>query len=394
MRIFKQMCIDFKSDVLFKDTLDYVEEVFEKLSITYDNMGFMFSGAYKNLDKIAEKYPTLKKYIKTHDENGNDLGGAMSSGRIDENGNYVLRVDKSEHEILRELVKKTPRPYSFGAISIFLDNVRWFPEIEMNTNPCLVSEFSVKRALPPSAYFPQSYMSNCVTLNKQFDNGKKFNPVWFTIEVSDEKNGIRDTTELENKLSDLFDKPFGTRYCHTKYHFYFDDEEKQYLAQQDMAFDELFEPLITQFRDLVDHAEGIQHLKKEDFFLGISRASGLSLVKALKKVLPAKEYHYQNDGGSSFTVKKKNENNHSFSLVCGLTPTYKKLAAGIIISGYNFKHQFGSAHAGQPMNCFGGIYPNTQEEVEYHVANLASALKKCEVELSDELLRLYGKSIL
>ena len=393
MRIFKQMCIDFKSDILFKDTLDYIEEVFEKLGITYDSMGFMFSGDVDRLERVIKKYPSLGKYICPPDERGRNQ--EVSSGRTDEKGNYGLRVDKSEHEVLRELIKKTPRPYSFGAISIFLDNVRWFPEI--NTIPCLVSEFSVERAVPPCAYYPQSYKSNCVTLIKQFDYGKKFNPVWFTIEVSDEENRIRDTTKLEKKLSDLFDKPFGTRYYHTKYHFYFDDKEKEHLAEQGKVFNVIFNELTNDLKDLVDHAEGIQHLKGNEPlwfpWSSASRVSGLSLVKALKKMLPTKEYHYQNDGGGLFTVKKKNENNHSFALLCKLTPSCKRFRAGIVISGHNFKHQFGSAHAGQPMNGFGGIYPNTQEEVEYHVANLATALKKAEAKLSEELLRLYGKSI-
>lgn len=217
MRIFKQMCVDFKSDILYKDTLDYIDEVFGKLGITYDSMGFMFSGAFVSADKVAAKYPILAKCIRTVDEFGRDTHGAMSSGRTDENGNYALRVDESEHQILRELVKKTPRPFRFGAISVFLDNVRWFSEI--NTTPCLVG--GAGQSAPPNAYFPYSYMSNCVTIVKHFDYGKKFNPMWLTIEVGDEKIGIIDTTELEEKLSTMFGKPFGTRYYHTKYHFYF-----------------------------------------------------------------------------------------------------------------------------------------------------------------------------
>ena len=389
------MCID-KSDILFKDTLDYIEETFKKLNITYDRMGFMFSGVTNDkLEKIIKKYPAFEKYICPHDRHLEGSWRSMSSGRTDESGDYGLRVDKSEHEILRELVKKTPRPYSFGAISIFLDNVRWFPEI--NTTPCLVSEFSVERAVPPCASFPQSYMSNCVTLIKEFNYGKKYNPVWFTIEVGDEKGGIKDTSELEKKLSDLLCEPFGTKYYHTKYHFHFTDEEKEHLAKQNKAFTVIFNQLTNELKDLVDHAEGIQHLRGKmpiwDFSASLSRVSGLSPVKALKKVLPAKEYHYQNDGSGFFTVKKKNENNHLFELLCGLTPSEKGLCAGIVVSGHNFKHQFGSAHAGQPMNCFDIIYPNTQEEVEYHVANLATAFKKAETRLSEELLGLYGKSI-
>jgi len=210
------MCVDFKSDLLFKDTLDYIDDVLGKLDITYNSMGFMFSCGFDSTDKVAARYPALAKYIRTVDEFGRAENGAMSSARTDENGNYTLRVEKSEHQFLRELVKKTPRPFNFGAISVFLDNVHWFPEI--NTAPCLIDEAGQRR--PPNANYPQSYMSNCVTLVKQFEYGKKFNPVWFTIEVGDEITGIIDTTELEEKLSAMFGKPFGTKYYHTKHLFY------------------------------------------------------------------------------------------------------------------------------------------------------------------------------
>lgn len=272
-----------------------------------------------------------------------------------------------------------------------MDNVHWFPQI--NTTPCLVGEG--RQVAIPNAYFPRCYMSNCVTIVKQRPNsGKKFNPVWFTIEAGDEKTGIIDTAELEEKLSLAFGKPFGTKYYETRYYFYFNDEEKEHLTEQDKLFAESFNQLKNELKNLVNNATGIQHIKRlEPYGTGASRVSGLSLVKALKKVLPAKHYNYKNRGGSSFTVEKKNENNHSFSLLCDLSPSFKILRAGMVISGYNFKHEIGFAHLGQPKGGFEEIYPDTQEEVEYHVANLAMALRKAEDQLSEELLQLYGKSI-
>jgi len=392
--------MDFKSDILFKDNLDYIEAVFEKLGITYDSMGLMFSIAdvtNNKLEKIIKKYPALEKYMCPHNQSVDGPMRKVSSGHTAENGSYTLRVDKSEHEILRELVKKTPRPFNFGAISIFIDNVRWFPEEEINTTPCIIGEYSPN--VKPSPYYPQSYMSNNMILIKQFDYGKKFNPVWFTIEVGDENSEIKDITELEEKLSDLLGKPFGTRYYQTKYHFYFSDKEKEHLAQQDKTFATTFNPIATEIRDLVNHAEKIQQIKEMSYTFpfaasGNSRTSGLSLIKALKKVLPAKMYNYTNKGGGFFTIEKKNENNHSFILECSMTPSFKRIDAGIVISAHNFKHNIGSAYGMPLVEKFDAIHPNIQEELEYHIANLAVALKKCEAELSDELLRLYGKSVI
>lgn len=154
--------------------------------------------------------------------------------------------------------------------------------------------------------------------------------------------------------------------------------------------------LTNELKDFVNNAEGIQQIKKEWVFHDShspSRVSGLSLAKAFKKALPPKQYKCNGGPGKIYTVEKKNENNHSFALLCDLSPTFKIFRAGMVISGYNFKHEIGFAHAGQPRNGFEEIYPNTQEEVEYHVANLAAALQKAETELTDVLLRLYGKSI-
>jgi hypothetical protein len=130
MRIFKQMDIDFKSDILFKDTLDYIDGALGKLGICYDSMGFMYD--FGDNTKVTAKYPVLAKYIKTVDERGREATEAMSSARTDENGNYALRVDESEHQILHELVKKTPRPFSFGAIAVFWITSVGFPKLTLH----------------------------------------------------------------------------------------------------------------------------------------------------------------------------------------------------------------------------------------------------------------------
>jgi len=390
MRIFKQMCIDLKSDILFKDTLDYIEEVFEKLGITYDSMGFMFfdaSDKFVTSEKVIKKYPALEKYVRPRKHGG---GREVSSEKIGKNGGYSLRVDESEHEIIRELVKKTPRPYNFGAIAIFLDNVRWFPEFpEMNMTPCLVNIHAMNRTEKSlSPFGPTFYMSNCVVLSKQFDYGKKRNPILFTIEVGDENGEIRDTAEIEKSLSDVFEKSLVTQKHTPKYILYFSDEEREHLNQLNKEFTITSGRIINDLKELVNRAEGIQHLKElpqweYDDIRIFGRVSGLSLAKALKKVLPVKEYLHKNDSGFS-EVEVKNINNHLFTLVCELTPSDKLLSVGIKISGHNFEHNFG----------FEIIYPNTQEELEYHIANSAAALKKAKAELSTELLRLYGKSML
>ncbi|MCL2671126.1 MAG: hypothetical protein FWF10_03710 [Clostridiales bacterium] len=427
MRIFKQLCIDFKSDLLFKDTLDYMDEVFGKLGITYDDMGFMSSGSFGTADKVVAKYPALAKY-KQPDEDARIPGyGGISSARTDEKGNYTLRVDASEHQILREIVRKTPRPYNFGGISVFLDNVRWFPEI--NTTPHLVETSTtryfingISRTTPPNAYDPCAYMSNCLVLNKVYNYGKKRNPVWFTIETGDEKTGIVDTTDIEQRLS----AALGRSFSNSEYVFYFNNEETERLATLDREFAKIYGPLIQELRNLVNDAAGIQHItdgqiaaaeryerdinkllslvsesigiqhiEKDDTFqtaLGSTSTSGFSLAKAFKKVLPPRQYKCKGGPPGIFTVVKKNENNHSFALVCDLTPTFKIFRAGMAISGYNFMHEIdfnNPKHEG-----FEEIYPRTQEEVEYHAANLAAALRKAEAQLSGELLRLYGKSIL
>jgi len=368
--------VDFKSDLLFKDTIKYIDEVFESLGISYDSMGFMFSSG--DVKKIVAKYPALEKYIKTHDVNGRELDGDMTSARIDENGNYTLRVDKTEHHILRELVSKTPRPYSFGAIAVFLDNVQWFPEI--NTTPCIVGQ-------PPNSYFPGSYKSNCVILAKYFNTGKKRNPVFFTIEVGDEATGIIDVTELEGKLSSVFGKPFGTKYFQSENIFYFSDNEKAHLNKQNKIFSKLYDPLINELFASVNNAKGIQHIKQDPF---TNRPPGLSLVKALKKIFPVKKYKHRRAGGL-FVAERTNENNHTFALGCDIPPFMNQFYAQFSIFGHNFNYTTDINNIRNSGFC--SIFPGTQEELEYHIANLASALNKAEECLSDELLKLYGKSI-
>ena len=384
MRIFKKTGIDLKSDIPFKDTLDYIDAVFDKLGITYDSMGFMFSSSGADA-KVIVKYPALAKYKKWQKK------GDMSSARAGDDGVYSLRVDKSEHQILRDLVKKTPRPFNFNAISVFLDNVRWFSEI--NTAPCLVG--GPGQPSPPSAYYPFSYMSNCVTMLKHFDYGNNFNPVWFTIEVGDGNNGIIDTSILLEKLSAALDRPFVTLYGLPEYYFYYSDEEKKLLAESDKSFKNTYGPLIKELTEFVNNAEGIQHIKKQGpqrkDSLSPARVSGLSLAKAFKKALPPGQYACKGLPDGFFKVERKNENNHNFVLECDLSPRDKCLSAGMTISGCNFTYTLDINNIGK--NGFEPVFPDTQDEVEYHAANLAAALIRAETELSDELLRLYGKSV-
>ena len=384
MRIYKTLSVNFKSDLLFKDTLDFIEAAFEKLGIPYSDMGFMFSNG--NIEKIVKKYPELQKYIITVDEYGREQSQSMSSARRDDNGNYTLRIPKKEHLFLHELVKKTPVPFSFGAISVYLDNVYWFPQID--TTPYLAGTNEMDTF--PNAYYRHAYRSNHVVLIKQFDYGKKTNPVYLCIEAGDEKTGILDSSDIENKLSEAFGKPVesnGYSYC-------FSSEEKIQLSKWNREFLKTYEPLIKETVDMINHAQGIRDLKTLGAFqdpASPSLVSGLSLKKALRKAFSPKEYEhiFLGGSGSAYYVQKKNENNHTFGLFCDLSPSFTILSAGFFVSGYNFKFELDQADK----DGIAVIYPNTQEEVEYHVENLHAALRKLETGLSGELFRLYGKSI-
>lgn len=156
----------------------------------------------------------------------------------------------------------------------------------------------------------------------------------------------------------------------------------------------IYEPLIKDISTTVNNADGIQQIKKEGSFPNpgsLTRASGLSLKNALRKALPSKEYEhiFLGGSGSTYYVQKKNDNNHTFGLFCDLSPSFKIFRAGLFAYGHNFRFELDQIYK----NGFMEIYPNTQEEVEYHAINLGATLHKLEAELSDELLRLYGKSI-
>ena len=393
MRIFKQMYLPFHDIALFKDNLETIEAAFEKLGITYDSMGFMFSDSVGDtIDKVITKYPALAKYEQKTDHPTQRL---LTSATTDEHGNYTLRVEKSEHAILRELMKKTPRPFNLGAIAIFIDNVNWFPDVTMNTTACTVGEYA--RDVKPSPYNPKSYMSNCVTFTKQSNYGKKVNPVCFTFEIGNEKGEMKDTTELEKKLIEALEVPVDTAFSRTNHYFYFDEEARKKLDVLGQTFISNSLPVLTDIRNSVNLAEEIQPLKQMPMYQfnpnSNSRTSGLSLVKALKKVLPEKTYTYTNRGNTVFMVEMRNKNNHAFVIECGMSPMQKKIDAEIRISGHNFRHRIGNHMTNPNLGGIDVIYPNTQKELEYHIANLATALKRCEIELGDDLFRLYGVSL-
>ena len=376
MRVFRYYWFNLKDRVLFKDTLAFIEKWLAEKNIKYSGMGFILD--HGNNDKISQKYPSIKKYIKPTPESGM---GKISSISDNWDEDKKIHVEQEDENIVREIATKIPRPYNYAFMRFFLDNIQWFDEI--NTEPAIKLPYNRKPDHPtefPSAFSVlHVHKSNSIHIIKEFDYGKKLNPIEVCIEVTKNDDELLSDENIVNALSDLLGKP--------------------YVKSTEIVFDE---NLQEKFRSAEEHInEKIKILKEkitipeyerkyipdpDEYIARFEHEINLKGIAPKKALLPlCKEYGYKyskHPGNSGYECIKINGNNHKFTIEFVQLPVKRIFECYLWMQGCNFNFSL----------ALGEFCPDNQEELESRFKDAFKLAISVEPQLSEQLLYYYGKT--
>lgn len=193
MRVFDTYCFNIIDKVSFKDTKPYLEQMLREQGFSYKNISFMLYNVVKEkTEKVISKFPSLKKYeFEDHSCGIHDYGVTS----IRENWkNGEVHADKSDLEDISVLFSKIPRPYNFSFGKLILDGVKWFADSDESV---AISNWDNSELFPMEHTPP--FISNRIMQYRFYDDGKKYNNICITIEVTG-KDTIMDSVPIIQKL--------------------------------------------------------------------------------------------------------------------------------------------------------------------------------------------------
>lgn len=196
MRVFDTYYFNIIEKVSFKDTKPYLDHMLEELGYSYRDISFMLWGSNRDdvTDKVLTKLPSLKKYYFMEGDSGSKDYGVTSFRENWQDGN--VRADREDWDDIAMLFSKIPRPYNYPFGKLILDGINWF---EDSDNSVAITDWVHGRDTYPTVHYPP-FISNRIMQLRMYDDGRKYNRISVTIEVTD-ADGIRDSKAIIDKLT-------------------------------------------------------------------------------------------------------------------------------------------------------------------------------------------------
>lgn len=200
MRVFDTYYFNIIDKANFKSTKPYLEQMLAEQGFSYKNISFMLDNVNRErTEKVFDKLPALKKYGFMEDGSGMPVYGVTS---IRENWmSGEVHADKEDWEEIAIMFSKIPRPFNFSFGKLILDGINWFPD---GDESIAIIDWDYKRDKYPTVHMPP-FISNRIMQLRYFDDGKKFNHIFVTIEVTGE-DGILSSTPIIQKLEPYLGK--------------------------------------------------------------------------------------------------------------------------------------------------------------------------------------------
>lgn len=200
MRVFDTYYFNIIDKVSFKGTKPYLEQMLEEQGFSYKNLSFMaYNIDRERSEKVFDKLPAMKKYEFMEDGSGMASYGVTS---IRENWmSGEVHADKEDWADIAEMFSKIPHTFPFSFAKLILDGINWFPDSDESV---AVINWDYDRETFPTVHFPL-FTSNHIMQLRHFDDGRKFNHIFVTIEVTAE-DGILNSTPIIQKLEPYLGK--------------------------------------------------------------------------------------------------------------------------------------------------------------------------------------------
>lgn len=198
MRIFDTYYFNIIDKAAFKDTKPYLDTMLSELGYSYQNIGFMlYDITSTNQQKAIAKMPALEKYSFSSD------GFGLTSFRENwREGN--VHIDKADYADVSTLFSKIPRPYSFSFGKLILDGINWFPDSDLSV---AIKKHDYRQEGCPTQHQPP-FISNRIMQLRYYDDGKKYNHIFVTIDVTADPEP-RNSREIIERLIPYLGEPSG-----------------------------------------------------------------------------------------------------------------------------------------------------------------------------------------
>lgn len=204
MRVFDTYYFNIIEKASFKDTRPYLEKMLDEMGYSYKNIALTLYDIFDgNRQKAVSKMPALDKYSFFDDRGGIGNYGLTTISAKWRNGN--IYAEKEDWKEIFTLFSKIPYTYKFSFVKLFFEGINWFSDSKDDIVPDVVykEEYIPTELEPP-------YKSNRIMMQRFFDDGKKYNHIYVTIEVTDE-NKPRSSKEIIDKLSPYLGEPLSAR---------------------------------------------------------------------------------------------------------------------------------------------------------------------------------------
>lgn len=354
MHVYRVFTINLGKAVPFKDTLAFVEQFLHANGLSYRQIRFSFS----EHDKLTEQYPQLAPFYRKDPITGlsrySNFLADMPPGR------EPLPLDSA---LIREIVRKIPRPLNIFFSTVTLGDIDWFGE---RTPPALIG-LRMKR---PCRY------SSSITLRRISGCGLKYNPLDFEIDITDTAHPgeLLDDTDWLQKIAACF----GSCKTHTVCRF--DEEEAASWALAEQQAEQALKPFWDTVdgydfpRDSTDYTNILQRV------MDIEAIPPMSMKKTAIAVFKPLGYRYISGRDQCHILRKLDGYHHAVEIQIVRTPNFKHVEPAIYLRGHNFS----MSHA---LPCY---TPFNQEQLDSVVSLVARAAEYIEKSTAEPLYQHFG----
>lgn len=377
MRIFTVAYFNRK-DIRFKDNKDIIDSCLKEVGVSYNGIAFC-SGYHGENDgkKIFATFPQLKKY----DQFGRrfrvgKLTGSphhyLASYSHEDNIDNPVYINQEDEEVFSAFLKKVPRPFGFGDITVTLDNIDWYGDGIINPPFYRNYRFEV------DVY--GSYIHNCISFWKVVGYGNKYNPITVMVERRFDDKEMLPLPPKFLQFCDLLGKHYlGAEFCYDKEEVKIkqtkEAEIKAIVNADKGKYDYLFNNLMLYKNLSFEESRSL-------IIYRIQPVKGIPFKKIFIEKAKRTGYTYHRCVEGNYIFTKVGKYGHCFEASLTIPPFTNEFFGNLTARSYNF----GVFIADTP-----GIYIRSQEDVEEYAELFFEVVEKAEKEYEDILFEKFGR---
>lgn len=360
MRVFKTYLYNLADYCRFNRTYVELESFLEANCLNYSDSIFIceeldYNKEKRITDKIIDKLPQAKKYLKHQNKNGFDtnvISNCQDNWKPINNTNSI--------ELARLLSTKIPRPYNLTDAYFVLNNISFFDHY---------TDQAIKH---DANYLFDTPLSSNILFERHFNSGTKYNYVCVTIEVTSDQSGkaILD----DSKYVSAFEKYFDVECININMTAVVDELLPGKSERKEI------EEIVSKVKESLESWEGadmkLVRNPADDF-----RQNQYSFKKSISKFNKKnkKGYIYYKYDNFTYYLRKIDQTNHAIELGITTAPKCRRIDTFISYRGLAFEYKF-------KMPSF---TPLDQSEADLYMEMLMQVMDNVEQKYFSQIAKYY-----